>query len=145
MCQTKIFIKMKKLLLFIGASLILISCESKLQGVSIPSELSKNEQVVIYFETLNEVIDEYVAMIEDLAEASKKNEGPTDFSSAMSALSSVSNSTIKMTSLLEKIEQLEAEGDIMKETLTKQEILAFADTYAKVLMRIQEANLKMNN
>ena len=136
---------MKKLLLFIGASLILISCESKLQGVSIPSELSKNEQVVIYFETLNEVIDEYVAMIEDLAEASKKNEGPTDFSSAMSALSSVSNSTIKMTSLLEKIEQLEAEGDIMKETLTKQEILAFADTYAKVLMRIQEANLKMNN
>lgn len=136
---------MKKLLFFIGASLILISCESKLQGVSLPNELSKNEQVVIYFETLNEVIDEYVAMIEDLAEASKKNEGPADFSSAMSALSSVSNSTIKMTSLLEKIEQLEAEGDIMKETLTEQEILAFADTYAKALMRIQEASLKINN
>lgn len=136
---------MKKSLFFIGASLILISCESKPQGVSIPSELSKNKQVVIYFETLNEVIDEHVAMIEDLAEASKKKEGPADFSSAMSALSSVSNSTIKMTSLLEKIEQLEAEGDIMKETLTEQEILAFADTYAKMLMRIQEASLKINN
>jgi hypothetical protein len=83
-------------------------------------------------------------MIEDLAEASKKNEGTDDFASAMNALSTVTNSTMKMAPLLEKIGKLEAEGQIMKETLSEQEILAFADTYAKMLIRIQEASLKMN-
>jgi hypothetical protein len=136
---------MKKIIYFLTISLMIISCDSKPQGVSIPSELAKNEQVVVYFDTFNEVIDEYVGMIEDLAEASKKNEGKTDFASAMSALSSVANSTMKMAPLLEKIDQFEAKGDIMKETLTEEEILAFADTYAKMLMRIQEASLKMNN
>ena len=51
---------------------------------------------------------------------------------------------MKMAPLLEKIGKLEAEGQIMKETLSEQEILAFADTYAKMLIRIQEASLKMN-
>ena len=135
---------MKKIIYFLTISLLIISCDSKPKGVSIPSELSKNEQVVVYFETFNEVIDEYVGMIEDLAEASKKNEGPADFASAMNALSTVTNSTMKMAPLLEKIGKLEAEGQIMKETLSEQEILAFADTYAKMLIRIQEASLKMN-
>tara|TARA_B110000305_G_C19191958_1_gene517010 strand:- start:374 stop:781 length:408 start_codon:yes stop_codon:yes gene_type:complete len=135
---------MKKIIYFLTISLLIISCDSKPKGASIPSELSENEQVVVYFETLNEVIDEYVGMIEDLAEASKKNEGETDFASKMSALSSVANSTMKMAPLLEKMEQLEAEGDIMKETLTEQELQAFVDTYAKMLIRIQEASLKMN-
>ncbi|MDB4170588.1 MAG: hypothetical protein P8P28_07390 [Polaribacter sp.] len=135
---------MKKIIYFLTISLIIISCNSKPKGVPIPSELAKNEQVVIYFDTFNEVIDEYVGMIEDLAEASKKNEGETDFTSTLSALSSVANSTMKIAPLLEKIEQLEAKGDIMKENLTEQEMLAFADTYAKMLLRIQEASLKMN-
>ena len=136
---------MKKIIYFLTISLLIVSCgDSKPKGVSIPSELSKNEQVVVYFETFNEVIDEYVGMIEDLAEASKKNEGPADFASAMNALSTVTNSTMKMAPLLEKIGKLEAEGQIMKETLSEQEILAFADTYAKMLIRIKEASLKMN-
>jgi hypothetical protein len=135
---------MKKIIYFLTISLMIMSCDSKPQGVAIPSELAKNQQVVVYFDTFNEVIDEYVGMIEDLAEASKKSEGETDFASAMSALSSVANSTMKMAPLLEKIDQLEAKGDIMKETLTEQEILAFADTYAKMLIRIQEASLKIN-
>ena len=63
---------MKKIIYFLTISLIIISCNSKPKGVPIPSELAKNEQVVIYFDTFNEVIDEYVGMIEDLAEASKK-------------------------------------------------------------------------
>jgi len=135
---------MKKIIYFLTISLIIISCNSKPKGVPIPSELAKNEQVVIYFDTFNEVIDEYVGMIEDLAEASKKNEGETEFTSTLSALSSVANLTMKIAPLLEKIEQLEAKGDIMKENLTEQEMLAFADTYAKMLLRIQEASLKMN-
>ncbi len=135
---------MKKIIYFLTISLIIISCNSKPKGVPIPSELEKNEQVVIYFDTLNEVIDEYVGMIEDLAEASKKNEGETDFTSTLSALSSVANSTMKIAPLLEKIEQLEAKRDIMKENLTAQEMIAFTNTYVKMLMRIEEANLKMN-
>jgi hypothetical protein len=136
---------MQKIIYFVTISLLIVSCgDSQPKEVSIPSELSKNEQVVVYFETFNEVIDEYVGMIEDLAEASKKNEGPDDFANAMNALSTVTNSTMKMAPLLEKIEKLEAEGQIMKETLSEQEILAFADTYAKMLIRLQEASLKMN-
>ena len=135
---------MKKIIYSLMILLITISCDSKQKGVSMPSELAQNEQVVVYFETLNEVVDEYVGMIEDLAEASKKNEGETDFASAMSGMSSVANSTLKMAPLIEKIGQLEAKGEIMKETLTEQEIRAFADTYAKMLIRIQEANVKIN-
>ena len=135
---------MKKIIYFLTISLIIISCDSKPKGVQIPSELQKNEQVVIYFDTLNEVIDEYIGMIEDLADASRKNEEETDFTSTLSALSSVANSTMKISPLLEKIEQLEAKGDIMKENLTAQEMIAFTNTYVKMLMRIEEANLKMN-
>jgi tetrahydromethanopterin S-methyltransferase subunit B len=136
--------KMKKIIYFLTIMLTIIGCDSKPHVVSIPSELEKNEQVVVYFETLNEVINEYVGMVEDLAEASKKNEGEADFASAMKAMSSVANLTMKMAPLLEKIEQLETKGEIMKETLTEQEIQAFADTYAKMLTRIQEASLKIN-
>ena len=135
---------MKKIIYFLTIMLTIIGCDSKPHVVSIPSELEKNEQVVVYFETLNEVINEYVGMVEDLAEASKKNEGEADFASAMKAMSSVANLTMKMAPLLEKIEQLETKGEIMKETLTEQEIQAFADTYAKMLTRIQEASLKIN-
>ncbi len=135
---------MKKIIYFLTIMLTIIGCDSKPHVVSIPSELEKNEQVVVYFETLNEVINEYVGMVEDLAEASKKNEGEADFASAMKAMSSVANLTMKMAPLLEKIEQLETKGEIMKETLTEQEIQAFADTYAKMLIRIQEASLKIN-
>jgi uncharacterized protein YaaR (DUF327 family) len=135
---------MKKSLLLFVFTTLLISCSSKEEKTSLPDVLSKNEEVVIYFETFDEVINEYVSMIEELSEISKKQEGEQSFSNAMSAMTTVASSTAKMTTLLEKIEEIEAKGEIMKETLTEQEILAFAETYTKMLNRIQQASLKIN-
>ena len=51
---------------------------------------------------------------------------------------------MKMVPLTEKMEKLVKQGNIMKEKLTEQEILAFTKTYTKMLLRLQEASLKIN-
>lgn len=134
----------KRTIYYFCFSLIILSCGEKQGKVSLPDELSKNEQVVSYFETLDEFINEYVNMIEELSEASKKNDGQQDIENAFGAFSSVLDSTMKMVPLTEKMEKLEKQGNIMKEKLTEQEILAFTKTYTKMLLRLQEASLKIN-
>jgi hypothetical protein len=137
--------KMKKIIYSLLSLFTLISCGNNSASIDIPSDLAKNEQVVIYFETFDKVISEYVGMIEELSEASKKNQTNQNIGDAMAALSSVANSTIKMAPLLEKLNALEQEGEIMKGNLTEQEVKSFVDTYSKMLIRVQEASLKIND
>jgi hypothetical protein len=136
---------MKKIIYSLLSLFTLISCGNNSASIDIPSDLAKNEQVVIYFETFDKVISEYVGMIEELSEASKKNQTNQNIGDAMAALSSVANSTIKMAPLLEKLNALEQEGEIMKGNLTEQEVKSFVDTYSKMLIRVQEASLKIND
>jgi hypothetical protein len=51
---------------------------------------------------------------------------------------------MKMEPLLEKMDALEKEGEILKKDLSPEEMQLFADTYAKMLTRFQEASQKIN-
>lgn len=112
----------------------------------IPAELSDNQKVKEYFETLDLVIDEYVTMIEKIAitgqNAEKKGEEPS-FGDAMKMMTDVTSSTMKMAPLLERMEQLEKEAEIIKEDMTPVEVEAFSKTYAKMMTRFYEMGKKV--
>jgi hypothetical protein len=111
----------------------------------IPAELSGNQKVKDYFETLDLVIDEYVTMVEKIVSsgqnAEKKDEEPS-FADAMNMVSGIASSTLKMAPLLEKMEKLEKDAEIMKEDMTPEEVEAFSQTYAKMIKRFSEMSKK---
>jgi hypothetical protein len=92
------------------------------------------------------VIDEYVTMIEEIAvtgqNAEKNGEEPS-YTDAMKMMSDVTSSTMKMAPLLEKMEQLEKDGEIMKQDMTPEEVEAFSKTYAKMMVRYYDMAKKL--
>lgn len=151
---------MKKRITTLGAiliaPLIMTGCggrsdkgkETNTVKTEIPAELSDNQKVKIYFENLDLVIDEYATMVEKMAATAHKAEekkGGSNFTDAMSMMTDVTSSTMKMAPLLEKMEQLEKEGDIMKNDMTSAEIEAFSKTYAKMMTRFYEMSSTNNN
>jgi hypothetical protein len=112
----------------------------------IPAELSDNQKVKEYFETLDLVIDEYVTMIEEIAitsqDAEKNGEEPS-YTDAMKMMTDVTSSTMKMAPLIERMEKLEKEAEIMKEDMTPAEVEAFSKTYAKMMMRYYDMSKKL--
>lgn len=130
-----------------------VSCNDSNKGKSIekitteiPAELSENEAVEQYFATMDEVVNEYVLMIENMAETSKeaKNSEDEGFGAAMNMLASASGSMMKMAPLLEKMDALEKEAEVMKDDLSPEELKAFMASYTKLIQRFQEASLKIN-
>ena len=142
------------LVAFICFSFFITSCgenttksgEKVEEKVEIPAKLSKNEKVKEYFNALDKVIDEYVNMVENLAETSKKAEsgGEPSFNDAMSMAGDVTASALKMAPLLEKMDKMEQEGEILKEEMSPEEIEAFSKTYAKMITRFQKAAKKLD-
>lgn len=125
---------------------LLIGCGGQENNrIPLPAELSTNEAVKEYFETLEEVIDEYALMLEDVAETNHKIESsgkePT-ISDAMEMLGGVTSSTLRMMPLLEKMERLEKRGDILKEDMTNEELEAFIKTYTKIMLRFHDLSEK---
>lgn len=133
--------------------LLIIGCnDSKQVEISdkittqVPGEFSKNEAVKEYFTALDGVVNEYVHMIEKMAESSKeaKNSEDEGFGAAMNMLAGASGSMMKMVPLLEKMEKLEKEAEVLKDDMTPEELEAFTESYVKLINRFQEASLKIN-
>ena len=146
----------KTLITFVFAvltSVFMTACRGSENGsdkekvkTEIPAELSDNQKVKEYFETLDLVIDEYVTMIEEIAitgqNAEKNGEEPS-YTDAMKMMTDVTSSTMKMAPLLEKMEKLEKEAEIMKEDMTPEEVEAFSKTYAKMMVRYYDMAKKL--
>ena len=117
----------------------------KKETLQIDPKLSGNEKVAAYFNNLNQVIDEYVTMIEKLAKNGKEKEGKENTAmDAFNMISDMGSSLEKMEPLLEKMDQLEKDGEVLKNDLSPEELQLFVDTYTKMLLRFQEASLKIN-
>lgn len=147
-------IKSHAIITIMFCSLFIIGCNDSKQDVKsqkttteLPAEFSKNESVREYFSALDGVVNEYVHMIEKMAESSKaaKNSGDEGFGAAMSTLASASGSMMKMAPLLEKMEKLEKEAEVLKGDMSPEELKAFTESYIKLISRFQEASLKINN
>jgi len=121
-----------------------LSCSDQKNSITLPESLSQNEKVKVYFETLDEVIDQYVTMIEEVAETTSQNK-TNDFGNAIQGFSTLASSTLKIAPLIEKMEKLNADGEILKDELSQEELSAFIETYTKLIARFQEASLKINN
>lgn len=122
--------------------LLICSCGGKTESkTAIPEILANNNPSKEYFETLEDVVGQYVTMSEKIIETGKKveesNEEPS-FSDAMNMFNTVTTSTIEMLPLLEKMEELEKEANIIKEDMSPEEIQAFSATYAKIMVRFYE-------
>ena len=114
----------------------------------IPTQLSGNTDVEEYFATLDLFMDEYISMVEEIVVAGKaaeEAEGEMDFASAMNMVSSVASSTMKMAPLLERLDELEKEGEAMKGELTGEELEAFANTYMNIMTRIMEMSTELDS
>ncbi len=121
--------------------------EVEVQKTELPTVLSKNTDVKDYFETLEKVIDEYAKMMEEIVKTGKeaeKREGEPSITDAMTMVSNVSSSTLKMAPLLEKMDRMEKESEILKKEMTPEEIEAFSKTYAKIMTRFMEIGNKTN-
>jgi hypothetical protein len=86
-----------KIVFILTISFMVFACSSSGDNsnkvkTKVPAELSENEAVKEYFSALDEVVNEYVNMIEKMAESSKeaKNSGDEGFGTAMSTLASAS-------------------------------------------------------
>lgn len=146
-------IKFYQTILFMFFLSSIIGCNDSKQGekshkitTEVPAEFSKNEAVKEYFSALDGVVNEYVQMIEKMAEASKeaKNSEDEGFGAAMNMLASASGSMMKMAPLLEKMEKLEKEAEVLKDDMSPEELKAFTESYVKLINRFQEASLKIN-
>lgn len=143
-----------KLVFVLTISLMVFACSSPGQKedvksqktTEVPAEFSKNEAVKEYFTALDGVVNEYVHMIEKMAESSidAKNSEDEGFGAAMNMLAGASGSMMKMAPLLEKMEKLEKEAEVLKGDMTLEELEAFTESYVKLINRFQEANLKIN-
>lgn len=113
-------------------------------NTEIPTELSDNEKVKDYFETLEQVVNEYATLIEKLSDSSNKVESSEEPNvvDALNMFNDVSSSTLKMLPLLEKMKKLEQDGEILKAEMTNDEIEAFSKTYAKIMTRFYEVSKK---
>lgn len=133
--------KIKLTIIFL-ALILICGCVGKTESkTAIPEVLSSNEPTKEYFETLEEVVDQYVTMSEKIIETGKKVEKTNDepsFSDAMNMFNVVTTSTMEMLPLLEKMEKLEKEANILKEDLSPEEIQAFSETYANIMARFYE-------
>jgi len=113
----------------------------------IPAELSENNKVKEYFETLDLVIAEYIDMVEKIAStgrnAENKGEEP-NMSDAFSMLTDVTSSAMKMEPLLEKMDQLEKDAEVIKEDLTQEELEEFSKTYLKLMQRFYDMGEKLD-
>lgn len=141
-----------KIVFILTISFMVFACSSSGDNsnkvkTKVPAELSENEAVKEYFSALDEVVNEYVNMIEKMAESSKeaKNSGDEGFGTAMSTLASASGSMMKMAPLLEKMEKLEKEAEVLKGDMSPEELKAFTESYVKLINRFQEASLKIND
>jgi hypothetical protein len=142
-----------KTFLMIICFMMITSCNDSNQAkevsnlkTEIPIELSENEAVKEYFAALDQVVNEYVNMVEDMAELSQESKEGDDegFGAAMKMLTSASGSLMTMAPLLEKMEKLEKEAQIMQNDMSEEELIAFMDSYLKLINRFQEASLKIN-
>lgn len=133
--------------------LVIVGCNDSKQDdklhkttTEVPAEFSQNDAVKEYFSALDAVVNEYVYMIENMAETSKeaKNSEDEGFGAAMNMLASASGSMMKMAPLLEKMEKLEKEAEILKDDMSEEELKAFTKSYIKLIKRFQEASLKIN-
>lgn len=128
------------------SSITLASCGSG-TSTDVPSELQGNSEVVEYFEVLDEVIKEYISLMEEMSEVTK-NQGDSevnDFETSMNILSAAATSTTKLAPLMERLNELEAKGEVLKENLSPEELEAFVNSYMKMILRLQEASSKMTN
>jgi hypothetical protein len=101
-------------------------------------EFSSNDKVTEYFEALTLCVDEYANMVVSIAKEGKKVEDEDRKPTGMDALNmvgTVMSSTMKMAPLLEKMEKLEAEGDVLKGELTPEEAEKFSKAYVKIMER----------
>ena len=101
-------------------------------------EFSSNEKVTEYFKALTLCVDEYANMVVSIVKEGKKVEDEDRKPTGMDALNMVStvmSSTMKMAPLLEKMEKLEAEGDVLKGDLTPEEAEKFSKAYQKIMER----------
>ena len=132
---------------------MLNSCDrinnSKTANQEVKERITLNENKVTkeYFETLEEVIDEYATMMEKISETSKTVANTNDdanFVDAMSMLSDITSSTLKMAPLLDKISKLEKEAEFLKRDMTVEEIEVFSNSYIKIMSRFYEMSNKTN-
>ena len=134
------------ILAFLLFSMTLASCGSG-TSTDIPSELKGNSEVAEYFGVLDEVIEEYISLIEEMSAATENqgDSGLNDFENSMNMLSAAATSTMKLAPLMERLNELEAKGEVLKEDLSPEELEAFANTYMKMILRLQEASSKITN
>lgn len=109
------------------------------------NKLDQNQRVKEYFDNLNSFIDEYVLMIEELAENQKSMEGKEpNMTDAFEAMTTTANALSKMEPYLTKMEELEKESELLQKELSQDELKLFVESYTKLLLRFQEASQKIN-
>lgn len=130
-----------KLAIIFLSLIILSGCVGKSEKTVIPEILISNKPTKEYFETLDEVIDQYVTMSEKIInngrKVEKSNEEPS-ISDALNMFNVVTASALEVLPLLERMEDLEKEANILQEDMSPEEIQAFSMTYARIMERFYE-------
>jgi|SRR5690554_4153814 len=130
-----------KLAIIFLSLIILSGCGGKSEKTVIPEILISNEPTKEYFETLDEVIDQYVTMSEKIINNGRKIEKSNEeasISDALNMFNVVTTSALELLPLLERMEDLEKEANILQEDMSPEEIQAFSMTYARIMERFYE-------
>ena len=133
--------------LFLSLLIFLASCSKSNNKLDCPREILENRELIEYFNLLDEVINEYVTMVEGIIDVSKNKKATSSeegLSQAMGMFSEVMSTAIKIEPVLKKMEQLESRSDILKSKLSEKELKPFLQTYAKMSLRISQISKKIN-
>ena len=125
--------------LFLG--LFILGCT---QATPTKPLIERNSEVKEYFEAVNELIDEYFNMIEQLMEsaaeidAKEKNGEEASIFDGFTMLTDMASSTLKIMRLAEKIEKMEVQQKEFEDDLSSQDFEEFLKIYTKTFERFYE-------
>ncbi len=112
----------------------------------IPEAIKGNPEAVAYFESLNEVVDQYAVMIDKWAEEMEKMKGkkPEDLSESeqMKMMTMMSEISMKATPIFTKWAELEEKRNTLEDGLSEAEVEAFASVYDRLTKRMEQVQEK---
>lgn len=122
-------------------ALFILGCK---QAIPTKPLIERNKEVKEYFETVDELIDEYFNMLEKLMEnaaeldAKENNGEDASIVDGLSMLTDMAGSTLKIVQLAEKIEKMEVQQKHFEDNLSSVDFEEFLKIYTKTFQRFYD-------
>jgi len=128
---------------FLGLIFTSPSIGQESEKLKIPKELETNKEIRIYFQTLEEVVHEYIVLEKKKIENSNVNETNKNSDEGLDEAVDALDVTLKLYEVTQRIQQLTEEGQLHNIELSPQGKKAFSEMYANIIKNLSSTDGKI--